>query len=291
MIALTDRMHSLGAIVPADMMEPGPLVEHVQWLESLGYRSVWIPDMFGREIYVTAAHLLANTSTITIVSGIAHIYGRDAIASSQAARTLAELSGGRFVQGLGVSHPIAAQMRGLEWENPVAKMRGHLEAMRDTPLQIRAAQPPVYIAAHGPKMLALAAEAADGANTYMQPPSHTARARDVLGPDKTLSVVLPCCLSTDPDAARAAGRRALSIYLPLAAYQRQWAAHGFTEPDWSDGGSDRLIDTYVAWGDVEEVGARIDEHLDAGADQVQISANAPRGGSTRELFESLAGRG
>jgi len=282
------RIESLGAIVPADMMEPGPLVEHVQWLEMLGYQSVWIPDMFGREIYVTAAHLLANTSTITIVSGVAHVYGRDPIASSQAARTLSELSGGRFIQGLGVSHPIAAEMRGLEWENPIDKMRSHLEGMRATPLQIRAEQPPVYIAAHGPKMMALAAEAADGASTYMQPPSHTAHAREVLGPDKTLNVVLPCCLSPEPEVGRAAGRRALSIYLPLAAYQRQWRANGFDESDWSGEGSDRLIDTFVAWGDVDAVAARIDEHLDAGADQVLVSANAPRGGSTGDLFESLA---
>ena len=80
-----------GVIVAADMMAPGELVEYVQRLESLGYDSVWIPDMFGREIYVTAAHLLANTTTIRVGSGIAHVYGRDAIASAQAARTLAEL--------------------------------------------------------------------------------------------------------------------------------------------------------------------------------------------------------
>ena len=103
-----------GLIVAADMMSPADLVDYVQRLEALGYESVWIPDMFGREIYVTAGHLLAHTSTIKVGSGIAHVYGRDAIASAQAARTLSELSGGRFIHGLGISHPPAAELRGLD---------------------------------------------------------------------------------------------------------------------------------------------------------------------------------
>ncbi len=284
-----EAMSGVGMMVPADLMEPAELVERVRRIESLGYRSVWIPDMFGREIYVTAGHLLANTSTITIGSGIAHIYGRDAINSAQAGRTLAELSGGRFVQGLGVSHPIAAEARGLTWESPVATMRAHLEGMRaGGPLQLRTGLPPVFIAAHGPKLMALAAELADGASTYMQPPEHTAASRSVLGPDKGLSVVLPCCLHTDPALARAAGREILSIYLPLPAYQRQWAANGFDETDWSDGGSDRLIDTYVAWGDADAIRSRVREHLDAGASAVQLSPRAAAGGSMDEVLEALA---
>ncbi len=107
-----------GVIVPADMMSPGDLVDYVRRLEALGYDSVWIPDMFGREIYVTCGYLLDNTTTIKVASGIAHVYGRDAIASAQAARTLSELSGGRFIHGVGISHPPAAELRGLTWEPP-----------------------------------------------------------------------------------------------------------------------------------------------------------------------------
>ena len=119
-----------GVIVPADAFGATELVEYVRRLESLGYDSVWIPDMFGREIYVTCAHLLANTTTINVASGIAHVYGRDAIASAQAARTLSELSGGRFIHGVGISHPPAAELRGLSWEPPIAKMRTYLIEMR-----------------------------------------------------------------------------------------------------------------------------------------------------------------
>ena len=286
-----------GVVVPADTMAPEALVQYVQRLEELGYDSVWIPDMFGREIYVTCAHLLANTSTIRVASGIAHVYGRDAIASAQAARTLAELSGGRFIHGLGISHPPAAELRGLTWEPPIAKMRDHLVAMtaqmRGGLLHTPAEPPPVpvYVAAHGPQMLRLAAELADGANTYMQPPEHTAEARRVLGPDKALNVVLPCVLSTDPHTARSAARRALSIYLSLPAYQRLWAANGFDATDWAGRGSDRLVDAFVAWGDVDALGERIAAHIDAGARQVLLGATNPDRsdpGPPWDLLEALA---
>ncbi len=283
-----------GVMVGADAMSPSELIDHVRRLESLGYSAVWIPDVFGREIYVTAGFILAHTERIKVASGIAHIYGRDPVASTQAARTLSELSGGRFIQGLGVSHPIAAEMRGLTWQNPVATIRSYVTAMRGpTPIHTPADAPPVpiYIAAHGPKMLAAAAEVADGANTYMQVPGHTAEARRILGPDRSLNVVLPCCLSTDPVAARAAGRRAVSIYLPLPAYQRQWAAQGFTPDDWAGKGSDRLVDTYVAWGDIDTITARMREHIDAGASEIELAPLNPdrsRPGPAWDLLEALA---
>lgn len=264
-----------GMILAADSMDKQELLETVLRLERLGYDTAWLTDMYGREIYVTAAWLLAQTSRIRVASGIAHIYGRDAIASAQAGLTLSELSGGRFVQGVGVSHPIAATMRGLEWENPVDKASSYLAAMRgDTPLSIRSTTDsvPLFLAAHGPKMLGVAAEHADGANIYMQLPDYMSYARGILGPGKELNVVLPCCLTTDRSIGLAAGRAALSIYLPLPAYQRQWAKQGFSDSDWSGKGSDRLVEAYVPWGDVDTVAARMTEYLDAGASKIIVSS-------------------
>ena len=283
-----------GIMTAGDSMSPAKLVEHAKRLEGLGYPSMWITDVFGREIYVTAAHLLANTDTIKVASGIAHIYGRDPIASEQAGRTLSELSGGRFIQGLGVSHPIAAEMRGAPWENPVTKMREYVQAMRgETPIHTPADAPPapIHIAAHGPKMMGVAAEVADGANTYMQPPEHSRQSRATLGPDKALNVVLPCCLTTDAEVGRSAGRRTLSIYLALPAYQRQWAKNGFTEADWSDGGSDRLVDTSIAWGDVDTILGCMQAHIDAGATSISLGALPPDPrdpSSAWDLIETVA---
>jgi len=264
-----------GVILAADTMERDVLLETVLRLEELGYDCAWVTDMYGREIYVTAGWLLAKTSRIRIASGIAHIYGRDAIASAQAGRTLFELSGGRFVQGVGVSHPIAATMRGLDWENPVEKASSYLAAMRgETPLNIRAdaASVPLYLAAHGPKMLGVAAQHADGANIYMQLPDYMTFARSILGPDKALTVVLPCCLTNDREVGLAAGRAALSIYLGLPAYQRQWVKQGFDDSDWSGKGSDRLVEAYVPWGDADSIASRMRQYLDAGASGIVVSS-------------------
>ena len=70
-----------GLILGADALSPTEVMTHVLRLEELGYPSVWITDVYGREIYVLASHILAKTTRISVASGIAHIYGRDAIAS------------------------------------------------------------------------------------------------------------------------------------------------------------------------------------------------------------------
>ena len=282
-----------GVMTAADFMQPDALIAHARRLESLGYDAMWITDMFGREIYVTAGHLLAHTSTIKVATGIAHIYGRDAIATVQAARTLSELSGGRFIQGLGVSHPIASKMRGVPWENPIDKTRAYLTAMRgELPIHTPADAPPVpiYLAAHGPKMMAVAAELADGAMSYMQTPESCREARGILGPHKTLNVLLPTCLTTNAAAAREAGRRALKIYLPLPAYQRVWARSGFDATDWNDGGSDRLVDTYLNWGDLDTITNRMQTYVDAGVTNIILAANPDPtdASSANTLIEALA---
>ena len=81
-------------MTPADFFGPQQLVDRAKYLERLGYE-MWIADIFGREVYVTAGFILANTTRIKVATGIAHIYGRDAIASAQAARTLARAARAR----------------------------------------------------------------------------------------------------------------------------------------------------------------------------------------------------
>ncbi|CAB4770745.1 MAG: TIGR03620 family F420-dependent LLM class oxidoreductase [Actinobacteria bacterium] len=277
----------------ADFFTPPQLVDRARYLERLGYDSMWIADIFGREIYVTAGFVLANTETLKVATGIAHIYGRDPIASAQAALTLSELYDGRFIQGLGLSHPSGAALRGVDWEDPSTKARTYLTALRgELPIR-RVGSPapvPLFLAAHGPKMLAVAAEVADGANVYMQTPERCAEARAILGPDKTLNLLLPMCLTDNPDEGRAAGRRALGVYLPLPAYHRGWRRSGFDESDWSGGGSDRLVDANVAWGSMATIESRLREFRDAGVDHVIIAANAAPGRpeSANELVEALA---
>jgi probable F420-dependent oxidoreductase len=148
---------------------------------------------------------------------------------------------------------------------------------------------PIWLAANGPKLLELVAQRLDGANTYLLPPAHTKRAREILGQGKRLNVVLPCCLCEDAERVRKLARRALSIYMPLPAYQKEWAQWGFEPSDWADGGSDRLVDSIVAWGDEAAIRARIDEYEAAGASHIAVSAYNPEGPGTHwKLLEALA---
>jgi probable F420-dependent oxidoreductase len=77
-------------------------------------------------------------------------------------------------------------------------------------------------------------------------------------------------LTTDAEKARAIGRKALDIYFNLTNYVSNWKRLGFTDEDMARPGSDRLIDALVAYGTTDAIAARLNEHLDAGADHVAI---------------------
>lgn len=262
-------------------------------LETLGYESLWVPELFGREPFATVSFLLARTTRLRLATGIANVYARDALIAAQARQTLAELSGGRFVLGLGVSHPPMAEAHGAEWIAPVAKMRAYLDVLERTKVASPApeAPAPIWLAAHGPGLLRLAAARADGANTYLMPPAHTRWARRILGPTKRLNVVLPVCLCEDADLARRIARKALGIYLPLPAYRRQWTEWGFTSADFEAGGSDHLIDSLVGWGSESTIRAFMNAHREAGEAHIAISPLNPEGPGSQphwKLLEALA---
>ena len=251
-------------------------------LEELGYGAVWVPDAVGRDPLVHAALLLGGTNRIAIGTGIAQIYGRDPMTMTGGWKTISEAFPGRFVLGLGVSHqPMVEGLRGQTYGPPLTAMREYLERM-DTAMYVAAepTEPPRRVlAALGPKMLALAAERADGAHPYNVPPEHTARARDVLGPAKLLAPEQAVLLETDPVEARRIARGHMAIYLDLPNYMNNLRRFGITDDDIADGGSDRLVDMLVAWGDVDAVRARVQAHLDAGADHVAVQVLTPERGT------------
>lgn len=254
--------------------------EAARWarrIEELGYSTLWIPETVGRHPFVHAGWLLANTERLIVATGIASIYNRDAGASMAAARSLAEQSGGRFILGLGVSHqPLVEGVRGHSYDKPLQTMRRYLEQMRAAPYQAvpPAEEPPVVLAALGPKMNELSRSHAAGALPYFVNPAHTARAREWLG-DAWLCVEQKVVLETDAAKARAAARAVAAIYLGLPNYRNNWLRLGFEEADFENGGSDRFIDAMFAWGDPDAIRARLDEHYAAGADHVCIQPVDP----------------
>ena len=263
---------AIGVIIATEAMPRAALSECVSRLELQGYESLWLPELFGRELVATAGFLLAQTERLRIATGIANIYVRDAHSMAQTRRTLAELSGGRFILGLGVSNPGLNATRGHEWQQPLPKMRGYLDAMAAAEIDSPApAQPaPLYIAAHGPKLQKLGADRADGVITYLMPPEHTASSRDRIGPDTELTVVSPFLAESDPVVARRQARKALKYYITLDYYHREWTKLGFSEADFANGGSDRLIDMLVGWGDESALRERLTAYRAAGASRVVI---------------------
>jgi probable F420-dependent oxidoreductase len=116
----------------------------------------------------------------------------------------------------------------------------------------------------------VAAEHADGLFLYLQSPAAVAKARQLLGPDKQIHVVLRSVLTSDRAQARAAARAALGFYLQLPAYHRAWSAAGFSADDFANGGSDRLIDMLAPSGDAAALNAAIDHFVKAGASHISL---------------------
>ncbi|MDQ6877029.1 MAG: LLM class F420-dependent oxidoreductase [Candidatus Dormibacteraeota bacterium] len=247
--------------------------EAARELEQLGYAAIWIPESIRREALSNAGLLLAATSRIVVATGIANIYARDAMTMAAGQKTLAEAYPGRFLLGLGVSHqPSVEEVRGHLYGKPVATMRAYLEAMAKAPYQSiePAEMPQTVLAALGPNMLKLAAEETWGAHPYFVPVEHTRRAREVLGPKAVLAPEQAVVLETDPDRARAVARVHTQNYLRLPNYVNNLRRLGYSEEDVAGGGSDRLVDDVVAWGDLDAVTSRIHDHLEAGADHVSV---------------------
>ncbi len=250
----------------------GKLKEAVAELEQLGYGAVWYSEGLGRESLTQAGLLLSASSRIVVATGITNIYGRDPVTAVNAQRTLSEAYRNRFVLGLGVSHiPLVERLRGHEYQKPVAKMRDYLDAMDQAPYNSVLPQAMYRVlAALGPKMLELAAQRSNGAHTYNVTPEHTATARKILGADPWLCVEQAVVVERDTAKAREIARAFLKFYLTLPNYTNNFLRLGFTEADCRTGGSDRLIDAVIAWGDVETVSRRVREHRDAGASHVCI---------------------
>jgi len=268
----------LGVWASMDGMTAAAAASFAQRVEAWGYGALWVPESRGRNVLVIAGWSLANTRTLIVATGIANIYARDPQATASGQLALAELSGGRFLLGLGVSHvPLVEGLRGHIYGKPVETMRGYLEAMRRATY---AAPPPAeapktVIAALGPKMLALAGSSADGAHPYLVAPSHTGEARRILGPGKLLCPEQTVLAETDPARARRIGRAWLGRYLEMVNYRNNLLRLGFAASDFAGGGSDRLVDAVIAWGDAAAIRRRVDEHRAAGADHVCIQALNP----------------
>jgi len=283
----------LGVFYFLELMRAPEAAAFAQRVESLGYAALWFPEGIGREALSSASWLLANTKKLIVATGIANVFGRDAMTMAAGRNGLAEQSGGRFILGVGVSHgPMVEGLRGHEYKKPLTYMTKYLEAMANAmyvaPLPAEPA--PTVIGALHPKMLELAATKTTGAHPYLVPPEHTAFAREIVGKGPWICTEQKVVLSTDAAKARAAARASIAMYLELPNYRRSLKRFGITDDDFTNGGSDKLVDTTVVWGDEKAIEARIRAHFDAGADHVCIQPLNPDGMPTPDwrVLEAFA---
>lgn len=254
------------------LREPGAPKE----LEELGFGTLWLGSSPADLTF--PERLLAASSGLVVATGIVNVWDAPAEVLAAAYRRVAS---DRLLVGIGAGHRLAV---GDAYVKPYEKLVGYLDGLDagGVPVAARA------LAALGPRVLRLAADRTAGAHPYLVTPDHTAQARETLGAGPLLVPEQKVVLSTDPAAARRLGRERLGPYLRLENYANNWRRLGFTDDDLAGGGSDRLVDAMVAWGDDEAIRARVAAHLAAGADQVALQVlDADKPGTLRRLAPAL----
>ena len=282
-----------GVFAFTDQLDAGQLTELSGGVEEMGYSTLWYPEAFNYETFAVGGYLLSQSSKLIVASGIANIYARDPAASVMGCNSLNALYGGRFVLGLGVSHaPLVSDVRGHEYTRPVATMRKYLQDMNAAwdALGSAPAEKQVILAALGPNMSKLSAEISLGTFPYNITPDQVALSRAAMGPSGIICCEQKVCLTNDADQAREVARAALGVYMSLPNYYKNWFRLGFDEDDLKDGGSDRLMDAMVLWGDASAINSKLQQYLDNGADQVVIQALRADGkpGPDYNALEALA---
>ena len=204
--------------------------------QECGFDQLWVSnDLFLRSASALAGALCARTSTISLGIGVVNPYSVHPSELAMTAATLQELSGGRFLLGVGAGSAEFLAWAGISRPAPVATTRAAVAALRqllghrdvdpaDLPrwyreysrLRFPVDRPvPVYVGGMGPRMLAMAGEVADGVLPLLYPPERFALARDQVAVGRrtagaTRPFDLPACFWVSVSADKAAGRAALA---------------------------------------------------------------------------------
>jgi F420-dependent oxidoreductase-like protein len=281
-------------------------IARAQTAERLGYESIWtsqLPD--ARDASLVLAAYASATTRVGLGTGVLPIYTRHPTAMAQMAATLDELSGGRFILGIGVSHKVTVEsMWGLRLDRPVEAMRKYLEivrtSLRDGSCAIegehfsaqwsysgpRRPDLPIMISALNPRMLDLAGEHADGVVLWMCSPAYI---RDHVVPAVTagrkkagkslegfeIVAPVPVCLTTDRAAALAVFRQTVERYANLPYYRKMMDASGFAAELAAGEVSEGMLDELAGIGDEAQVRGAIKRYREAGA---TLPAAGPFGG-------------
>jgi probable F420-dependent oxidoreductase len=238
-----------------------PEPEQAAEIEKLGYGALWIGGSPAGDLkYVDP--ILDATDSLKVATGIINVWTADAGEVAEAYHRVEDAYPGRFLLGIGIGHPEHTD----EYRKPYDVLVEYLDALDAAKVTTSRR----VVAALGPKVLKLSAQRSAGAHPYLTTPQHTGEARNLLGPKVFIAPEHKVVLARDAEASREIGRKTVDFYLNLSNYLNNWKRLGFTDDDIAKPGSDRLIDAVVAHGTPDDIVARLNEHLDAGADHVAI---------------------
>jgi len=275
----------------------GPVVRE---LAELGYDEVWTGEGGAFDAVVPLAAAAAWAPQLRIAAGVLPVYTRGPAVLAMTAATLAELAPGRVTFGIGASSPVVVEAwNAATFADPLARVGDTLRFLRAVlagervdrryeTFEIRgfrlqrppAVPPQLLVGALRPRMLALAAQEADGAVVTWCPIDQAARVADAFhsGGGRRLVASLAVCPSTDAEEVRRRARPIIASYLTVPAYAafQRWLGRGpQLEPMWAAwAGGDRqaalaaipdaLVDDLIISGPPEQCRRRLDDYLAAG---------------------------
>lgn len=308
----------------------GTLLEHDEVLrcakiaDEHGAESVWIPESWGREAFVTLGSIAVLTRHVLLGTGIVGIYSRSPASIAMAATTLDTLSNGRALLGLGASSKaIVENWHGMRFSNHVNRMREYVELVRlvckgrkvsyngrfskidNFKLGFKPVREwiPIYVAAVNERMLNLASDIADGAILFLRPIDELRQTINRLSKRKGFDIacVVMTAISDDPELARDRVRKTLAFYVAVGRiYSEFLASHGFADEvdqitsEYRKNDlenihkfvSDRMLDAVAIAGTPEECRKRFNMFMEAGISLPIIQFN-PIGGTENSFKQVL----
>jgi alkanesulfonate monooxygenase SsuD/methylene tetrahydromethanopterin reductase-like flavin-dependent oxidoreductase (luciferase family) len=285
-------MKRIATISPVWGCGVGDLRALAKIAEDAGFEGIFSPEVPPYSALANAQVFAESTSKIKVGTWITNIYMRQAVVTASEALTVQEISGGRMILGLGVSHKPVNERYGIDMGDPLKVMKNYVSAVRSfadgsSPLlTIKRQLPkvPVYIAGLTKGAARLAGQIADGIMPYLATPeyiqelkSYVLDSAEEAGRDPReieITSGIPSFISDDLEAARDAGKRGLSGYVRFPFYQRMIRNLGFGEVvDKIQSGekpaeafSDELLDAIALVGPPDRARSRLEEHTAAGVD-------------------------
>lgn len=259
--------------------------------EDAGFDGIFAAEV-NTDVMATAQLMGAATQRIAVGTWIANIYLRHSYVCAQGAALLSDATDGRFVLGLGVSHPSVNSALGIDMGEPPAVLRRYVMAVRNwlkgegppthLPQRPSPRPVPIYVAAVTSRTVELASELADGIMPFLWSAERVKQARTWIDRGRAkasglgkldVTVGLPTFVGDDLNAMRETARQNLGLYTTFPFFQRLFRASGFAaeadEMEKGAGGgalSDRLLDAVCLLGPMARCRDQLAAFRSAGVD-------------------------